>query len=111
METIKLINPILIDGETVAECSYDMNLVTNGDYLAAVGRCPSNIEKPSNPVADYGFLFALGVQAILSANRDKNWTADDFKRVMGHDNWTITQIGYDFFTGRRAEQPESSSDE
>ena len=109
MDKITFINPILINGEPVSECSYDMNLVTNDDYLAAISRCPSNIEKPSNPVADYGFLFALGVQAILSANREKGWTADDFKRTMGHDNWTITQIGYDFFTGRRDEQPESSS--
>lgn len=109
METIKFSHPILIDDVTISEVTYDVNEVTNEEYLAASARRKGDNSKPVIPVNDMALLFAWGVQAILSANRDKNWTAEDFERVKGHDNWQIAQIGYSFFTGQHGEQPENSS--
>lgn len=110
MEKITLNTPILIDDVTVTEVTYDVNEVTNEEYLAASARRKGDFSKPSVPINDMGLLFAWGVQAILSANRDKGWTAEDFERVKGHDNWQIAQIGYSFFTGQHEEQPQNSSD-
>lgn len=109
METIKFTNPILIDDVTITEVTYDVNSVTNEEYLAASARRKGDNSKPVVPVNDMALLFAWGVQAILSANRDKNWTAEDFERVKGHDNWQIAQIGYSFFTGQPDEPQKSSS--
>jgi hypothetical protein len=110
MDTIKLSSPLLIDDETVTEVTYDVNAVTNEEYLAASSRRKGDFTQPTMPVNDMALLFAWGVQAILSANRDKNWTADDFARVKGHDNWQICQIGYSFFSAPHDEQPQESSE-
>lgn len=110
MEKIKFTNPILIDDETVTEVTYDVNAVTNEEYLAAASRRKGDFTKPVMPVNDMAMLFAWGVQAILSANREKGWTADDFERVKGHDNWQICQIGYSFFSAPHEEQVQDSSE-
>ncbi len=111
MEKITLNSPILIDDEEIKELTYDVNAVTNEEYLDAAARRKVNNSNPTVPVNDMALLFAWGVQAILSANRDKNWTAEDFTRVRGADNWQIAQIGYAFFTGSPGEQAESNSGE
>lgn len=104
METIKFVNPILIDGEEIAEVTCDVNEIDNGEYLAACMRAESSVETPKNPTLDLCLLFALGVAGILAANRDKGWTADDFKRLKGTDNWSVTQAAFRFFSGKRDEQ-------
>lgn len=109
MEKITLNTPILIDGEEVKEFTYDVNAVTNDEYLAAAARRKVDNSKPTVPINDMALLFQWGVQAILSANRDKDWTAEDFNRVKGADNWQIVQIGYSFFTGQPEEQAPSNS--
>lgn len=110
METIKFDNPIQIDGETITEVTYDMNEIDNGEYLAACMRAESSFSKPKNPAADLCFLFAIGVAGILAANRDKGWTADDFARLKGVDNWKVTQVAYGFFMGKRDESQEETSE-
>lgn len=111
MDKITLSSPITIDDETITEVMYDVDAVTNAEFLDASSRKKGDNTKPSVPINDMALLFAWGVQAILSANRGKNWTAEDFERVKGSDNWQISQIGYSFFTGSRGEQtPDKSND-
>lgn len=110
MEKITLSTPILIDDEEIREFTYDVSAVTNAEYLDAAARRKVDNSKPTVPINDMALLFAWGVQAILSANRDKNWTAEDFNRVKGADNWQIVQIGYSFFTGSGGEEPQNNSD-
>lgn len=111
MEKITLNNPLVIDDEKITEISYSGDAFTVGEYLNVCNRRKGDLTKMVVPTADYALLFELGIGIILASNREKGWTAEDFQRLKGHDIWQVTQVGYVFFTGTRAEQQPSSSAE
>lgn len=109
METITLDFPLKIDGVNVTEVSYDFGQFTVEDYQNALKARNAPAETVVNPVNDYALHFAIGTQVILSSNKEKGWTVEDFGRVIGSDIWKISAIGLNFFGAKPASQPCDSS--
>lgn len=112
MDKITLKNPIKINGETVNELHFDIDAVTNKEYMDALAsRENGKAGQIIMPLNDYQLHFSLGLASIVAANREKNWTRGDFSGLRGGDNQSIMMIGFSFFTGSGGDQPDDSSDE
>lgn len=108
MEQLKLDYGLLINGENVTEISYDFGDFTNADYLAACSRHKGDVQNVQNPVGDLGLHFALGVGVILASNKGKGWSAEDFGRVRGSDNFKISMVGLSFFGAKPEAQDQET---
>lgn len=112
MDKITLKNPIKINGETVKELPFDIDAVTNKEYMDALAsRETGNAGQVVLPLNDYSLLFSLGIASIVATNREKNWTRGDFSGLRGGDNQSVMMIGFRFFTPSGDDQPDDSSDE
>ena len=112
MDKITLKNPIKINGDTVKELTFDIDAVTNREYLDALAsREAGNTGQVVLPLNDYALHYSLGIASIVVANRDKNWTRGDFSGLRGADNQSVMMIGFRFFAQSGDEQPDENSDE
>ena len=111
---LKLKNPILIDGKTVSEVSYDTNEIdgilfatAESKRKAAAGMRNATI----TPAAefDFGLHLYLGYAAIIAVNQA--YTFEDVERIKGRDLVEVMAIGRNFMLRSEEEQPESDSDE
>ncbi len=112
-ETLKLKNPILINGKTVSELSYDIDEITgelfaeaDSKKMAASGSKSGNLSGAAE--LDYSFQLYLGYAAILAVNPEYDWS--DLARIKGHDNMKVMRIGRAFIVGSAASEEDDSEE-
>lgn len=95
MGTIKLINPIMVDGEECKEFAYDISKLTVQQYI----ECTTRGGLASNKLMEINatLQFWLGAYAISNASNGKV-DVMDIERVKGRDNITIARIGREMFS-------------
>lgn len=113
--TIKLENPLKINGKNRATLSYDTNEITAQMFAEADARkLSANGSKSGNAAGavelDYGLHLYLGFAAIIAVNPDIDVT--DLERIRGFDVMTIMRIGRDFISGKSGgtSSPDSSDE-
>ena len=105
--TLMLDNPILINGKTVTELTYDPNEITALQFadadahrlLATVSRFGNS--KSGNNVSaelDYTFHLYLGIAAVIAVNPE--YDVSDLERTKGDDVRQLMGIGRNFMLGR-----------
>lgn len=111
--TIKLINPIMINGKMTSNLDYDTEEIT----AAAFARAESNkVEQQTHKgnlagavELDYSLHIYLGFAAVEAVNPEID--VKDLERVKGVDVMQFMMIGRAFITGRSEESsPELSED-
>lgn len=110
MQTIKLQNPILVDGERVRELAYDTEAISAEQFIEAeayAANISQTRQRAYNKVAelDSGFHLALGMEAVIAANDGMGM--DDLARVKGIDLVRLMEVGRNFMM-RSAEEDEGA---
>ena len=99
MQSIRLQNPILVDGVRLRELTYDTEAITAEQFIEAEAYS-ANIsqtrQRAYNKVAelDSGFHLALGMMAVGAANETLG--IDDVARVKGIDLVRLMEVGRNF---------------
>ncbi len=114
MNTLKLKNPIMIDGKSVAEVTYDANEIDGILFAEAEAKrkAAAGLKYTSiTPAAefDFGLHLYLGFAAIIAVNPSYDFA--DVERIKGHDVREVMNIGRNFMLASDQEQPESDSGE
>ena len=114
METLKLKNPIMIDGKEVAEVTYDANEIDGILFATAESKrkAAAGLKNTSiTPAAefDFGLHLYLGFAAIVAVNPEYDFS--DVERIKGHDVVDVMGIGRNFMLASGAEPQENDSDE
>lgn len=114
MNTLKLKNPIMIDGKEVTEVTYDANEIDGILFATAESKRKSaaGLKNTSiSPAAefDFGLHLYLGFAAIIAVNPSYDFS--DVERIKGHDVVEVMAIGRNFMLASAQEQPENDSDE
>ena len=109
--TLVLDNPILINGETVKELTYDHTEITVGLFTAASAKA-SAAEKSKTLTmnvkeTDYTLHLYLGMAAIIAINPEIDF--NDLERIKGYDVLDLTNIGSLFIFRKSAEPSEQSN--
>lgn len=112
-ETIRLSNPLTINGRQYAELTYDTNEITAQAFAEADARKLAASGSRSGNAAgaaelDYGLHLYLGFAAIIAVNPSID--ISDLERIKGPDVMTVMRVGRDFISGRSggASGPDSS---
>ena len=113
-DTLKLKNPIKIDGKEVTEVTYDSNEIdgllfaeAEAKRKAAAGMKNTSI----TPAAefDFGLHLYLGFAAIVAAN--PRYDFSDVERIRGRDVVEVMAIGRNFMLASDQDAQENDSDE
>lgn len=112
-EVLKLKNPILINGKTVSEITYDIDEITgelfasaDSKKMIASGSKTGNLSGAAE--LDYSFQLYLGYAAIIAANPEYDWS--DLERIKGRDNMAVMRIGRTFIVGSAASEEDDSEE-
>ena len=114
MDTLKLKNPIKIDGKEVKELTYDINEIdallfaeADAKKKAATGMKTMSL----SPAAEFdpGLHLYLGFAAIIAVNRNIDFT--DLERMKGRDTMEVMKIGRNFLLSSEEDSQGSDSDE
>lgn len=113
METLKLKNPIKIDGKEVTEVTYDSNEIDGVLFATAEAKRKSAggmKDMAISPAAEFDFSLHLylGFAAIVAVN--PAYSFEDVARIKGRDTVEVMKIGRNFILASEAEQPESDSE-
>lgn len=112
IETIKLRNPIEINGKKVKELSYDLDLITPAAFAEANGKKSKSVGATNISGAtaelDYTFHLYLAFAAIIAVDPEIDYA--DLERITGRDVGTLMQIGRGFFI-ELDDSAQSSSEE
>ena len=114
MKTLKLKNPIKIDGKEVTEVTYDANEI-DGLLFATAEAKRKNAAGMKNttitPAAefDFGLHLYLGFAAIVAVNPSYDFS--DVERIKGRDVVEVMAIGRNFMLMSEQELQENDSDE
>ena len=108
--TIKLMEPITINGKKVSELTYDALQITAQQFSEACARSAA-IDKNKTfsfkmRENDYSLHLYLGMMAIIAVNSEIDIT--DLERIKGFDVLAIADIGM-LFTLRRSAAPSVAS--
>lgn len=111
--TLKLTNPIDINGRKVSELKYDTNEITAELFAQAdANKATYSRSKNGNMAGaaelDYSLHLYLGFAGIMAVNPEIDVT--DLNRIKGSDSVEVMKIGRDFISGRSeddSEQPTS----
>ena len=105
--TIKLDNPIMINGNSVKELNYDFSKMTVQDYgnaeaakASALGSSGAMIQKVAQ--LDSTLHIYIAMAAIIAVNRD--YTFIDLSRISGFDLAKLMKAGRAFFTNQNTAQ-------
>jgi len=98
-KTLTLINPILINNETVSEVTYDANEITGALFVEAEATRKAAAGVRNVGIAptfefDFGLHLYLGFAAILAVN--PSYDFNDLGRIKGGDVVQIMEIGRNF---------------
>ena len=114
MDTLKLKNPIKIDGKEVKELTYDINEIdallfaeADAKKKAATGMKTMSL----SPAAEFdpGLHLYLGFAAIIAVNRNIDFA--DLERMKGRDTMEVMKIGRNFMLSSEEDLQENDSDE
>ena len=112
-KTLKLRNPILINGKSVDSMDYDIDEITgelfamaDAKKMSASGMKSGNLSGAAE--IDDSFQLYLGYAAIIAVNPSYDWS--DLARIKGHDNMEVMRIGRSFITGSEASQEDDSEE-
>lgn len=114
MKTLKLKNPIMINGEKIAEVTYDPNEIDGILFATAESKrkAAAGLKNTTiTPAAefDFGLHLYLGFAAIVAANPSYDFS--DVERIKGRDVVEVMAIGRNFMLASDQEQQENASDE
>ena len=114
METLKLKNPIIINGKEVAEVTYDTNEIDGILFATAESKrkAAAGMKNTSiTPAAefDFGLHLYLGFAAIVAVNPEYDFS--DVERIKGRDVVEVMGIGRNFMLASDQEPQEKDSDE
>lgn len=114
MNTLKLTNPIKINGETVDVVTYDANEIDG--ILFAMAEAKRKVAAGMKNTAitpavefDFGLHLYLGFAAIIAVNPKYDFS--DMERIKGRDVVEVMNIGRNFIMKQEAELQENASDE
>lgn len=112
--TLTLKNPILINGETVGEMTYDINEIDGVLFAVAESKkkMSAGIKNMSISAAaefDFGLHLYLGFAAIIAVNPSYDFA--DLERMKGYDVVKVMAIGRNFILNSDEASPEKDSDE
>lgn len=114
MKTLKLKNPIMINGEKVAEMTYDANEIDGILFATAESKrkAAAGLKNTTiTPAAefDFGLHLYLGFAAIVAVNPSYDFS--DVERIKGRDVVEVMAIGRNFMLASDQAQQENDSDE
>lgn len=112
--TLKLENPITVNGKEIIELTYDPQKITVEQFSLASAKAGEISKTKAFRVSlrenDYNLHLYLGMMAIIAVNPDIDLS--DLERVVGFDLLAIADIGMLFTLRRQAAVSEqTSSDE
>jgi len=113
-DTLKLSNPILINGKNVTELTHDIDEITAIQFAEADARkMRANGSKGGNLSGavelDYGLHLYLGFAAVIAVNTD--YDVSDLERIKGRDVMEVMKIGRNFILKPEDSSTESEFDE
>ncbi len=113
MDSIKLKNPITINGKTVKELKYDANEITPQSFAEAEFRKSQASSSKGQPTAaafelDYSLHLYLGFAAILAVNSEYDF--NDLERIKGHDVMEVMKVGRNFIISSADKSTDDGSD-
>lgn len=113
MESIKLKNPIKINGNEVSELTYDVNEITPAGFAEAEYRkTRANGSKgaPSSAAVelDYSLHLYLGFAAILAVNPEYDF--NDLERIKGTDVMEVMKAGRNFIIASAEKSTDDESE-
>ena len=113
-ETLKLKNPIMINGVEVTEVTHDSNEIDGVLFATAESKrkAAAGMKNTSiTPAAefDFGLHLYLGFAAIVAVNPSYDFS--DVERIKGHDVVEVMAIGRNFMLSSEPEQQQSDSEE
>lgn len=114
METIKLRNPIMINGKKIAELTHDANEITPQAFAEADARkMKASGSKGGNLSGavelDYGLHLYIGFAAIQAANPTYDIT--DLERIKGSDVMEVMKVGRNFTISSGAKSQDDDSED
>lgn len=114
MKTLKLKNPIMINGAEVTEVTYDSNEIDGILFATAESKKKAAAGMKNTTITpaaefDFGLHLYLGFAAIVAVNPTYDFS--DVERIKGHDVVEVMSIGRNFILASDQEQQENDSDE
>ena len=112
LKTLKLSNPLLINGQQYTELEYDASEITATQFSEACMKA-SEMSKNSGNISfklkenDYALHLYLGFMAIIAVNPSID--LKDLERIKGYDTLKVTDIGM-LFIYRKSEGISVGSD-
>lgn len=97
MNTLKLQNPIPINGKEVSELTYDTSKITPAQYCEAeMMKTEATGRQPNMQPAefDHSFHMYLGFMAVIAVNPEID--VRDLERLRGFDMIMMARIGQNF---------------
>lgn len=112
--TLKLKNPIMINGEAVSEMTYDINeidgvLFATAEVKKKAAAGMKNMSISAAAEFDFGLHLYLGYAAIIAKNPTYDWA--DLERIKGRDVVEVMGIGRNFMLKSDETSQQSDSDE
>lgn len=112
-ETLKLSRPLLVNGTSRTELTYDIeelnvNHITRAEGLKAKIGGKDLVGAITIAQADYSLHICIGMMAIIAVNPDI--AVEDLQRLKGYDITKLANIGASFFI-EPAEQAQEQSNE
>lgn len=109
--TIKLRNPIMIDGQMVSEVKYDTNEITALLYAEAdakhkVAAGMKNVAISPAVEFDFGLHLYTGLAAVIAVN--PGYSFEDLERIKGVDVVEFSSVGRNFLLKSEPSQDEPS---
>lgn len=112
-ETLKLKNPIKIDGKDVTEVTHDSNEIDGILFATAEAKRKSAAGMKNTSITpaaefDFGLHLYLGFAAIVAVNPSYDFS--DVERIKGHDLVEVMTIGRNFMLASEQEPQEKDSE-
>ena len=114
LKTLKLKNPIMINGQTVTEVTHDSNEIDGILFATAESKRKAAAGMKNTTITpaaefDFGLHLYLGFAAIVAVNPSYDFS--DVERIKGRDVVEVMAIGRNFMLSSDQEQQEKDSDE
>lgn len=111
--TLKLANPIKIDGKDITEVTYDSNeidgvLFATAESVRKMSAGMKNTTISLSAEFDFGLHLYMGFAAIIAVN--PGYDFKDVERIKGRDVVKVMSIGRNFMLASEKESQESGSD-